>query len=299
MPELVEPLEQGRDDVWRARLGNGHEVLAERATGDDPKEARRLGDLSSPHLVRLLGTARRDSESWLIWEHDGGLPISRLLGTYSFTPGHAVAAISGVLAGLATLQAAGRGHGAIASRNVLVGRDGSVRLVGFAGPRGSAAADLQAAGALACSLLGIPVLRGQTLYRAESWTPALAVEARALAGGRMGEDAALALGLMQDSAGRLAAPGNLERSRQELGGMADQARGAMADAAQNVVPLPARPAPRAARRRAADHPAPRPAAIVRARALQHSAWAPGSHRLPDERRWGPAAAGPGGRVGGD
>jgi hypothetical protein len=283
MPELVEPLDKGRDDIWRARLANGHEVLAERAPGDVPEEARRLADLSSPHLVRLLGAASRDGQSWLIWEPDGGLPLSLLLNTYSLTPGQAVAAISGVLAGLAALQAAGRGHGAIASGNVLVGRGGSVRLVGFAGPRSSPAEDLQAAGALACSLLGIPIVSGQKLHRAESWTPALAVQSRALAGGRMGADAALALGLMQDSAGRLAAPENLEHSRHQLAAMAAQPGGPGADAARKVVPLPARLRP-------SNPPAPRPAVIVPARPMQHSAWALSQHRAPDERRWGPAAA---------
>lgn len=136
--------------TWQARL-DGSPVIARAVTS--PIEA----GLDSPLLVPVLGAAELDGATWLLSENVEGVSAHRLLGLATLTAAQAAWLASRAFAALATLHAAGRTHGRLHAGNVLVDRNGSVRIADWAlGPPATEPArraDLEAARAFVVALL--------------------------------------------------------------------------------------------------------------------------------------------------
>jgi hypothetical protein len=296
VPSLLAPLAQ-RDGIhtFKARLDDGTNVAVRRIAMADPaagarmvEHLRRVGDLSDPYLVPIRGAQFDGHHLWVISELDDGAPLSRLLDLFKLSPAQAAAIGIAILGGVAALQRSGLSHGALSANNVLVARDGRVRLANYAlKPRlrpGSATigwpdpkADLVNAGALLLSALDIQ--SDGPGGRVDNSVPALAVIARALASGSMGRDAAAAMAMVKDAAGELASRNRENRSYRELGILADSARSAVASAVTTAIgsvrsatpePAAARVAPAAVTAPALrPEPPPAPAvAPVRSRAAE-------------------------------
>jgi hypothetical protein len=128
--------------TWLARL-DGSTVIA-RAVMAPPQHI-----VDAPLLVPVIGTVEVDGTTWLVSERVDGASVERLLGLATLTAGQAAWLAARTLAALAALHDAGLAHGRMHAGNVLVGRDGSIRLADWAlGPPASEearAADLAAA----------------------------------------------------------------------------------------------------------------------------------------------------------
>jgi hypothetical protein len=128
--------------TWLARF-DGSTVIA-RAVTAPPQHI-----VDSPLLVPVVGTAEVDGTTWLLSERVDGASVERLLGLATLTPGQAAWLAARTLAALAALHEAGLAHGRVHAGNVLVGRNGLIRLADWAlGPPASEearAADLAAA----------------------------------------------------------------------------------------------------------------------------------------------------------
>jgi hypothetical protein len=136
--------------TWLARL-DGSTVIA-RAVTAAPQHI-----VDSPLLVPVIGVREIDGNTWLLSEQVDGASVERLLGLATLTPAQAAWLAARTLAALAALHDAGLAHGRVHAGNVLVGRDGSIRLGDWAlGPPTSVearAADLAAAQAFIRALL--------------------------------------------------------------------------------------------------------------------------------------------------
>lgn len=136
--------------TWLARLGGAPAIARVATTPADPT-------VDSPLLVPVLGTAELDGTTWLLSEQVEGVSVQRLLGRATLTPAQAAWLAGRAFAALAMLHEAGRAHGRMHAGNVLVGRDGSVRIADWAfGPPASEAtrqADLEAAREFVVALL--------------------------------------------------------------------------------------------------------------------------------------------------
>ena len=118
--------------TWLARL-DGSPVIARAVTQAPPERT-----VDSPLLVPVVGTADIDGATWLLSEQVDGVSVQRLLGLATLTPAQAGWLAARALAAVAALHDAGFAHGRLHAGNVLVGRDGAVRLTDWAlGPPAS------------------------------------------------------------------------------------------------------------------------------------------------------------------
>jgi hypothetical protein len=117
--------------TWLARL-DGSPVIARAVAA--PLDHT----VDSALLVPVVGTAECDGTLWLLSEQVDGAPVQRLLGLATLTPAQAGWLAGRALVALAVLHDAGFAHGRLHAGNVLVGRDGAVRLADWAlGPPAS------------------------------------------------------------------------------------------------------------------------------------------------------------------
>ena len=141
--------------TWRSFLPDGTAVAVKRlnASGRDLSSAleqlQRLEALGGKaNVVDVLSTFQEDGHLWAASRLDDGVHLGRLIEWRRMHPVTAVAVGAAVLEALDSLHQAGVWHGAVHSRNVHVGRDGTVRLgdYGFAHePLGAPGAALRAA----------------------------------------------------------------------------------------------------------------------------------------------------------
>lgn len=168
-----------RGEVWLVRTPDGAPLLAKQISGASPAQRARLRALlrctgTLPHpLVPFVGSVIVDGELWLLRAHEAGVALTRVAALSSMGQ-HQVAAIAaGCLRALGPLHAAGLGHGGIASSNVFIECDGSVRLVdagvepALTGrSRGAdGASDIPAVAALVCSIWPEPRRRRAAALR--------------------------------------------------------------------------------------------------------------------------------------
>jgi len=94
-------------------------------------EARLVGSLKSPHVVTLYRVLPFE-DGWIFeMEYVDGGPLERRLGEGRLETAEAVRIARGIFGGLADAHARGILHGDVKPSNVLLGGDGSVKLVDF------------------------------------------------------------------------------------------------------------------------------------------------------------------------
>lgn len=118
---------------WRGRSALARR-LATRYAGS-PVDQARLQEyaetavgLSSPRLVPVLGLVAADDAWWLIEERAGGVELPRLRALCELNPREAAVVARGALAAVVELHSLGWWHGRLEARDVVVDRDGHVRL---------------------------------------------------------------------------------------------------------------------------------------------------------------------------
>jgi hypothetical protein len=201
-------------------------------------------------------------------ETAGSVDLARLLQREALSPAQAAAVGLGLLTALEDLHEAGRSAGVLRPEDVLLGRDGRVRLRtdGQEHPSSSdQISDLRQAGRVICAALGIAGESDTGALRpAERAMPAVCATARAIANGAMGRNVSLARASFADTAGSLVAPERLRLSENELAERSREAvAGTPADSVAAPVPpartsTPGAPAPPVFAPAAAPPPAPRP-----------------------------------------
>jgi outer membrane biosynthesis protein TonB len=147
---------------------------------------RRLAELSDPRLVRVVGAAVDGIAVWSLTELVDGESVRAMRSGGALPPARAAAIATEVLGGLGALHDAGLTHGTVHDGNVLVSRDGRVRLSDAALYPADRGRDLAAAGVLLCGMLGVLPERGDEPADAERSAPALVATGRALAAGQYG-----------------------------------------------------------------------------------------------------------------
>ena len=126
----------GSGTVYRATLSDGRVVAVKRfsasyARAAFARESELLADLDHPNIVKFYGIKRLQSgELDLIMEWVGPT-LQRLLAAGPLEPAVAVQVIHGLLKALEHLHAHKQQHRDLSPRNVLLGSDGSVKLVDF------------------------------------------------------------------------------------------------------------------------------------------------------------------------
>ncbi len=151
-----------------------------------------------------------------------GVSLERLLELGPLTAAEAVAVAFALFAELRRLEPGGRQHGAVTSRNVMVGTDGRVSLVGrtpITAEEAPTGADVQGAGDVICRALGITASGAEDgrVAPVEFSEPELAVAARALAQGALGRTPQVAELGFRARVPRLADPERVADSRVEIG----------------------------------------------------------------------------------
>ena len=101
------------------------------------REARLLTELDHPNVIRLLDFVREKETMWLVLEDVDGVTLEELLKDgQRLSPEAAVACAVSLASGLQHAHGRGIVHRDLSPRNVLIGRDGVIKLSNF-----SAAAD--------------------------------------------------------------------------------------------------------------------------------------------------------------
>ncbi len=281
----------------RGRLDDGRMVAARAIAVTSEEEAERLvarlhglADLADPRLLPVLGAVREPTAVWVLAELDAGTPLRALLARGPLPVPLAAAIAIEMLTGLAALEAAGLGHGALHAGNVHVAGDGRVRLGDFA--LQSRFDDVAAAGSLLCAALGVSERPGGgEPSEAERTAPALVSAARALVGARPGRSPATALAMVHAAVGRLADRARHDRHLVALGRLAAGTPAALEPAQrepippepaaegstwpQPAAPYPAAHAPEPAVQQPAAHAPEQPPGRGPARRLPWPAWAAG------------------------
>jgi hypothetical protein len=131
---LLDQLGDGRT-TFRAQGSDGSHLVARRLDIPDPEvrqrvaaTLRRVREAQPPGVVPVLAVEVRGDVLWMVRAYDAGLPLHRLVTLASPTAAQVGALGMGMLEAVRGLHAAGVTHGAIHGGNVLVDRDGSVRL---------------------------------------------------------------------------------------------------------------------------------------------------------------------------
>jgi eukaryotic-like serine/threonine-protein kinase len=115
------------------------QLLAERATGDDPthaervmREARIAGRLNHPNAVAVHDLVVSDGVPLVVMEYVKGESLgARIRERGPLPPAEAARLIADVAGALAAAHAAGIVHRDVKPDNVLIGQDGTVKLVDF------------------------------------------------------------------------------------------------------------------------------------------------------------------------
>lgn len=142
--------------------------------------------MHDPLLVPVIATVDLDGAPWLVSEHVDGTSVQRLLSLATLSSAQAAYIAARMLAGLATLHAAGRAHGRLSAGNVLIDRDGTVQLSDWAletdaTPSGDLAAARQLIAALVRNADRPAARRGELLHRLEDLAAAPITDATAAA----------------------------------------------------------------------------------------------------------------------
>src|SRR5438270_2551282 len=272
-PPLSELLGAGPNGpTWKTLLADGTLAAAKRVTapGEEGDEllARlaRGSDLREAGLVPVLSAFREGQDVWIVSELDEGVPLTKIGDRLRQRRALIVAVGLAALDGLTALHKAGLWHGAMRSGNLHLGRDGSVRLSGYAivplipeePERSLRAADVRAVGQMLCSLLGVPAAAGKTPRIAA--TP-LGVAARAMATSiprkrtRGTNEASQARLSLWEAAGRTASRKRQAEARLQL---AELVSGAPSRASVSTRPAENRPLVKKPRRRQLPRPRTEP-----------------------------------------
>ena len=96
------------------------------------REASLLTELDHPNVIRVLDFVHEKSTTWLVLEYVDGFTLEDLVAKRKLSPEGAVAVATQLAEGLAHAHAHGIVHRDVQPRNVLVSREGVVKLVNFA-----------------------------------------------------------------------------------------------------------------------------------------------------------------------
>lgn len=128
----------GAATVWRARdtrLGRpvAIKVLPRRlrSAAAAVAEARAVAALSNPHIVALYEFAEDDAEYYLVTEVIDGTTLENVLADHSLASDEAAAVLAPIAHALAAAHAAGVVHGDVKPANILLGREGQIKLADF------------------------------------------------------------------------------------------------------------------------------------------------------------------------
>ncbi|HEX6349381.1 MAG TPA: hypothetical protein VF160_08335 [Candidatus Dormibacteraeota bacterium] len=228
---LVAPADPpGRIRRWRAEQ-DGREAAVLQAVMNSPEEAqeagerlRRLAARPDPTLQAVRGWAVEGNEAWAVTDPEDGSSLATLLRSGALPPAVAAALGWWVLTGLELLHSAGVAHGDLSAETVQIAPNGQVVLRDhlFIGRARAAAdetrADVEAAGVVICSALGIPVQGrpGAPLTAAEEAAPALARTVRAIANGASGGNVSGARMALAATAAALVQPEALATAASDL-----------------------------------------------------------------------------------
>lgn len=141
--ELEEPLAQGRrSEVWRSLDRRLERTVALKvirsqfmqdraAVRGFERQLRLLGGVEDPHVMRIFDAVLQESRLILICELIDGVHLDDVLERRGPLDGAQVAAIGVQLArGLAAMHVRGLVHRDVQPHNVMIGKDGLVKLVG-------------------------------------------------------------------------------------------------------------------------------------------------------------------------
>jgi hypothetical protein len=289
---LLDALGQGQlGPTWRARLDDGSVVIVKQLRLTSSERSMPAG---GPYLVPQTIVWRR-GQPWAVTEGGEAVPLDRLPARQRRA--FVVLIGLGILNGLARLHQDRLWHGSLKPSNVLIGREGSVRLTHYAltevdGEKEYAAArlsDVRAAGAILCRLMGISV-EGRGSSRAAESPIGTAARAIATMGRqqRPGYEATHACVVLWEAAGRLGSARSQAQAAAQLGAAVARVSGEPSNGSLPPSPdraaAPAAPAGSAPRARGSSRPpvptAPGP--------RQSAGAAADVHTSPQRRRSRPA-----------
>ncbi|MGH7912373.1 MAG: hypothetical protein ACREQM_08375 [Candidatus Dormibacteraceae bacterium] len=219
MPELLARLDapHGPDD-WRARTPDGREVLARRLTVPEGERATIVERLhwvqeaDSAGLLPILGAASNADGLWLLLQPVPGSPLGTVVAAGELTPAETAAIGLSLFHGLATLHRVGLGE-LVVLKTILLDTAGRAHLDGPWLPvdPGARGGQVRALGEALAGALGIGVRPDAGLTPAERQAPGLVATLRGISTGSA-IDATTAGALLEEAAGALAAPPQVERS---------------------------------------------------------------------------------------
>lgn len=227
--EAVDP--PGARRRWRATVDGRPAEAVEAALASEAEAAQvaeRLRRLSAhpDDSLRPVHAYGRDGRTvWVATDGDPGPSLDGLLEGGALTPREAAAVGWTVLGALQALHGAGVAHGSLGPGDVHVDATGRVRMGGhWFNPARRATTDdllgdIEAAGALTCAALGIPLHpdpeAGPTA--AEREAPALTRTVRAIASGASGANVSGARMALTATAGSLVEPSGIAHAAGRLG----------------------------------------------------------------------------------